>query len=99
MPKLVSPQVSVSPTNQTVSEGKAINISCKVTAGAPKPTLSWRFKDKSLPPVTVETETEDGTVISVQNAKKSMEGTYKCMARNSVGAANATSTLRVLGMF
>ena len=100
MAKLAFPQVSVSPTNQTVPEGKASNISCKVTAGALKPTLSWSFKDKRLLPDTVNvTEIENGSVIHMLNTTKSMEGTYTCMANNSAGAANATSTLRVLGMF
>ena len=89
----------MSPTNQTVSEGKATNISCKVTAGVPKPTLSWSFKDESLPQAAVVNETKVESVIHVRNVRKSMEGTYECMANNSAGAATATSTLRVIGVF
>ena len=97
--ELVYPHVSVTPTSQTVPEGKSTNISCKVTAGVPNPTLSWRFKDESLPQAANVTETKVESVIHVRNVSKSMEGTYECMANNSAGVANATSTLRVLGMF
>ena len=88
----------MSPTNQTVPEGKATNISCKVTAGVPMPTLSWSFKNKRLPPVIAVTEMENGSIIHVQNTTKYMEGTYKCTARNKANESTATSTLRVLGM-
>ena len=88
----------MSPRNQTVPEGKATNISCKVKSGVPKPALSWSFKDKRLPPVIAVTEMENGSVIHVQNTTKYMEGTYKCTARNKANESTATSTLRVLGM-
>ena len=88
----------MSPASQTVPERKAANISCKVTAGVPMPTLYWSFKNKGLPLVTVVNKTEDGSVIRMQNTTKDMEGTYKCTARNKASEATATSTLRVLGM-
>ena len=91
----------MSPTNQTVPEGKATNISCKITAGVPKPTLSWSFKNKRLPSVTTKelvNETEEGSVLHVQNITKDMEGRYNCTARNKASTANDFSTLRVLGM-
>ena len=88
----------MSPRNQTLPEGKATNISCKVKSGVPKPALSWSFKDKRLPPVIAVTEMENGSVIHVQNTTKYMVGTYKCTARNKANESTATSTLRVLGM-
>ena len=60
----------MSPTNQTVAEGKASNISCKITAGVAMPTLSWSLKTKSLPPATDVTAIEDGSVLQEQNTKK-----------------------------
>ena len=89
----------MSPTNQTVPEGKATNISCKVTSGVPKPSLSWNFGGGSLPEEVIKIEIENGSVLQIQNTTKGMDGTYKCVAKNKAKEKIATSTLHVLGMF
>ena len=90
----------MSPINQTVPEGKATIISCKVTSGVPKPSLSWNFKGgRGLPEGVFQTEIENGSVLQMQNTTKGMEGTYKCVAENKAKEKTATSTLHVLGMF
>ena len=88
----------MSPSNQTVPEGKPANISCKAT-GFPKPTLSWTFSgDRNLTQGEVVEDNEGRTFLKLKNASKLMEGTYKCTAKNKANSTTATATLRVLGM-
>ena len=86
----------MSPTNQTVSEGKITYISCTAT-GVPKPTLSWTFKDASPPKAAIIKEDGNGSFLQLPNTAKGMEGKYKCTARNKAAEAIAFSTLRVIG--
>ena len=89
----------MSPSNQTVHEGKPANISCKAT-GFPKPTLKWTFsEDGDLPNGTLVEYNEGRSFLKLKNASKLMEGAYKCTAKNKVNSTTATATLRVLGMF
>ena len=89
----------MSPSNQTVHEGKPANISCKAT-GFPKPTLKRTFsEDGDLPNGTLVEYNEGRSFLKLKNASKLMEGAYKCTAKNKVNSTTATATLRVLGMF
>ena len=96
--EIESPQAFVSPSNQTVPEGKPANISCKAT-GFPKPTLRWTFsEDGDLPQGAVVEHNEGRSILKLKNASKLMAGTYKCTAKNKANSTTATASLRVLGM-
>ena len=96
--EIESPQAFVSPSNQTVPEGKPANISCKAT-GFPKPTLRWAFsEDGDLPQGAVVEHNEGRSILKLKNASKLMAGTYKCTAKNKANSTTATASLRVLGM-
>ena len=96
--EIESPQAFVSPSNQTVPEGKPANISCKAT-GFPKPTLRWTFsEDGDLPQGAVVEYNEGRSFLKLKNASKLMAGTYKCTAKNKANSTTATASLRVLGM-
>ena len=96
--EIESPQAFVSPSNQTVPEGKPANISCKAT-GFPKPTLRWTFsEDGDLPQGAVVEHNEGRSFLKLKNASKLMAGTYKCTAKNKANSTTATASLRVLGM-
>ena len=89
----------MSPSNQTISEGKPANISCKAT-GFPKPTFKWTFREnEDLPQGAVVEYNEGRSFLKLKNASKLMAGTYKCTAKNKANSTTATATLRVLGMF
>ena len=92
----VSPQIFVSPRNQTVSEGKTAVLICKAT-GFSKPAITWTFNDRSLPSLAIEKHTEEGYQLLLQNVSKYMEGIYKCTAKNKARSASSTSSLRILG--
>ena len=93
---LVSPQVNVSPLDQTIPEGKKSNISCKAT-GVPKPTLTWEFNDGDLPSGAIVNDTDGGSFLQLPIVAKGMEGTYTCTASNKASEATSSATLRVLG--
>ena len=89
----------MSPSYQTIPEGKAANISCKAT-GFPKPTFKWTFREnEDLPQGAVVEYNEGRSFLKLKNASKLMAGTYKCTAKNKANSTTATATLRVLGMF
>ena len=88
----------MSPSNQTIPEGKPANISCKAT-GFPKPKLRWTSsEDRDLPQGAVVEYNESGSFLKLKNVSKLMAGTYKCTAKNKANSTTATATLRVLGM-
>ena len=96
--EIESPQAFVSPSNQTVPEGKPANISCKAT-GFPKPTLRWTFSEHGdLPQGAVVEYNESRSLLKLKNVSKLMAGTYKCTAKNKANSTTATASLRVLGM-
>ena len=88
----------MSPSNQTVPEGKPANISCNAT-GFPEPTLTWTFsEDGDLPQGVVVKYNKSRAFLKLENASKLMTGAYKCTAKNKANSTTATATLRVLGM-
>ena len=88
----------MSPSNQTIPEGKPANISCKAS-GFPKPTLKWTFsEDRDLPQGAVVEYNESRSFLKLKNVSKVMAGTYKCTAKNKANSTTATATLRLLGM-
>ena len=96
--EIESPQAFVSPSNQTVPEGKPANISCEAT-GFPKPTLNWTFSEAGdLPEGALVEYNEGRSFLKLKNVSKLMEGAYKCTAKNKANSTTASATLRVLGM-
>ena len=69
----VSPQITVSPRNQSIPEGKTAKLICKAT-GFPKPAMTWTFNDGSLPSLAIEKYTKEGYQLLLQNVTKYMEG-------------------------
>ena len=92
----VSPQISVSPRNKSVSEGHSANFSCKAT-GVPEPTLSWRFNDGDLPSGVYQISLTEGSFLELPNVTKEMEGIYKCTAENKASATTSSMYLHVFG--
>lgn len=78
--------------NWTMREGERLNLTCVIKAGLPAPHLSW-YKDETL---LVD---EESTNLIVEELTEKDDGQYKCEARNSGGAVNATKNVTVDGKF
>ncbi|XP_072210897.1 roundabout homolog 3 [Excalfactoria chinensis] len=80
------------PQNQAVLEDQAAEFPCEAL-GDPPPTARWRREDGELPAGRWELLADNTLRISQVRAED--EGTYTCMAENSVGRSEASGTLIV----
>uniref|UniRef100_A0A8D0MMS2 Roundabout homolog 3 n=1 Tax=Sus scrofa TaxID=9823 RepID=A0A8D0MMS2_PIG len=80
------------PVNQVVLADAPVDFPCEVQ-GDPPPRLSWRKEDGELPTGRYEIRSDHSLWISRVSAED--EGTYTCVAENSVGRAEASSSLSV----
>ena len=98
----VSPQILLSPVNQSVINGDPVNFTCRAT-GVPTPKLTWTFDDGKLPLGINQNDFEGDSFpesfLEMQRATKEMEGTYKCIAENKENTISYSITLQVFGRF
>ncbi|KAM6431804.1 roundabout homolog 3 isoform 3-T3 [Liasis olivaceus] len=80
------------PINQVVLAEDTVNFHCEVQ-GDPVPTSRWRKEEGELPRGRSEVQNDNTLRISRVNAED--EGTYTCMAENSVGKSEASGSLSV----
>ncbi|XP_022805293.1 hemicentin-2-like [Stylophora pistillata] len=92
----VSPQITESPINQTVTEGYSVNFSCRAS-GIPTPTLAWVFNNSDLPSGSNKTDQEVESILELTRVTKEMKGTYKCTATNKESSTSSSATLIVYG--
>ena len=96
----VSPQIKLSPINQSVIDGDSVNFTCRAT-GVPTPNLTWTFNDGKLPSGTKENNLEGDSFVELflemQKITKKMEGIYKCTAKNNANTSSSSTTLHVFG--
>ena len=88
--------VDVYPRNQTVLEGRPTVMNC-TGKGAPRPALSWTFENGELPSDAAISSFSDQSILHLLKTSKSMQGWYKCKAKNKAGEACSNSSLLVLG--
>ncbi|CAF3013527.1 unnamed protein product, partial [Rotaria sp. Silwood2] len=98
----VKPNVeSLNPTNQlSCVIGQDTQLTWKFT-GIEKPHVSWLFNEQTLQKNDrfQVTESNDGTsTLSIRNANFVDSGIYTARATNSVGEAEAKTTLSVVGI-
>ena len=98
----VSPQILLSPVNQSVSDGDPVNFTCRVT-GVPRPKLTWTLDGQKLPLGINQRKFERDSFLEsfleMQRATKEMAGTYKCTAENKANRTSYSTTLQVFGRF
>ena len=98
----VSPQIKLSPINQSVIDGDSVNFTCRAT-GVPTPNLTWTFNDGKLPSGTKENKFERDSFVELflemQKITKKMEGIYKCTAKNKANGTSYSTILQVFGRF
>ncbi|XP_007433382.1 roundabout homolog 3 [Python bivittatus] len=80
------------PINQVVLAEDTVNFHCEVQ-GDPVPTSRWRKEEGELPRGRSEVQNDNTLRISRVNAED--EGTYTCVAENSVGKSEASGSLSV----
>ncbi|XP_006867741.1 PREDICTED: roundabout homolog 3 [Chrysochloris asiatica] len=80
------------PVNQVVLVDAPVDFPCEVQ-GDPPPQLRWRKEDGELPAGRYEIRSDHSLWIGRVSAED--EGTYTCVAENSVGRAEASGSLRV----
>ncbi|OWK17497.1 hypothetical protein Celaphus_00013517, partial [Cervus elaphus hippelaphus] len=80
------------PVNQVVLAGAPVDFPCEVQ-GDPPPHLRWRKEDGELPTGRYEIQSDHSLRIGRVSAED--EGTYTCVAENSVGRAEASGSLIV----
>ena len=76
----------------TVEEGRSFRLSCHVL-GHPKPVIFWRKDDQALS--TVETLSEDQSILQIRNVSLEDSGKYSCLAENRGGKFEISAFLRV----
>ena len=98
----VSPQILLSPVNQSVSDGDPVNFTCRAT-GVPRPKLTWTLDGGKLPLGINQRKFERDSFLEsfleMQRATKEMAGTYKCTAENKANRTSYSTTLQVFGRF
>ncbi|XP_067607530.1 roundabout homolog 3 [Pseudorca crassidens] len=80
------------PVNQVVLADAPVDFPCEVQ-GDPPPRLRWRKEDGELPTGRYEIRSDHSLWIGRVSAED--EGTYTCVAENSVGRAEASGSLSV----
>ncbi|XP_006892906.1 PREDICTED: roundabout homolog 3 [Elephantulus edwardii] len=80
------------PVNQVVLANTPVDFPCEVQ-GDPPPNLRWHKEDGELPPGRYEIRSDHSLWIERVSAED--EGTYTCVAENSVGRAEASGSLSV----
>uniref|UniRef100_A0A8C6X8E3 Roundabout guidance receptor 3 n=1 Tax=Naja naja TaxID=35670 RepID=A0A8C6X8E3_NAJNA len=86
------PTFTKRPINQVVLAEDTVNFHCEVQ-GDPVPTSRWRKEEGELPRGRSEIQNDNSLRISRVNAED--EGTYTCVAENSVGKSEASGSLSV----
>ncbi|MGH0146160.1 UNVERIFIED_CONTAM: hypothetical protein FKN15_055317 [Acipenser sinensis] len=82
------------PVNQVVLSDETVDFMCEVQ-GDPTPTARWRKEEGELPRGRFEIRSDNRLQITQVRAED--EGTYTCLAENSVGKAEVSGTLQVHG--
>ncbi|XP_060806233.1 hemicentin-1-like [Amyelois transitella] len=94
---LVCPEISKGPDTITVMKGEAAVITCRILQGHPEPSIIWQYKKRSfedfgkLPSNAISNH----TILNVYNASDDSDGSYRCVAENTCGKDEFSTTLMV----
>ncbi|KPJ20606.1 Brother of CDO [Papilio xuthus] len=91
----IKPEVNIEDRNITVVVGSMQQLVCTVRA-KPPPTVVWRRGTEEFNNTVVQVkETVYRSVVMLDSDRYSVNGTYFCIAENSVGKAQDTVTVNV----
>ncbi|XP_076307991.1 tyrosine-protein phosphatase Lar-like isoform X4 [Tachypleus tridentatus] len=86
------PQFTVHPRMKAVEKGRTVLLNCQAE-GNPTPTITWL---KNMIPLNLDDprlSIIQGTYLQITQAKKEDEGTYECLAENSIGSSFSEQAL------
>ena len=89
-----SPEVTVLPATQNVTENQTATFNCSVR-GSPKPEVTWSKVNGSL--VAGSFVSDKNGTLKITKPKFSDSGDYTCIAINALGRDERTATLIVEG--
>ena len=89
-----TPEVSVSPDIQTVTENQTATFNCSVN-GSPRPTVTWSKANGSFVAEHLVTDQNGG--LKITKATFNDSGDYICTAVNVLGGDEKTAKLTVEG--
>ncbi|XP_020617453.1 collectin-12-like [Orbicella faveolata] len=89
-----SPEVTVSPVTQTVTQNQTATFNCSVR-GSPKPKVTWSKVNGSL--VAGSFVSDKNGALKITKSTFSDSGDYMCIAVNVLGSDERTATLIVEG--
>uniref|UniRef100_F1KRF1 Peroxidasin n=2 Tax=Ascaris TaxID=6251 RepID=F1KRF1_ASCSU len=89
------PLIIEPPESQIVEEGSTVTLRCKANA-EPRPTITWFFDGSVIPMLRGHFHvSDDETELTISYVTKHDDGTYSCMAGNTVGSMTADARLSV----
>ncbi|XP_076308022.1 tyrosine-protein phosphatase Lar-like isoform X3 [Tachypleus tridentatus] len=86
------PQFTIHPRMKAVEKGRTVLLNCQAE-GNPTPTITWL---KNMIPLNLDDprlSIIQGTYLQIIQAKKEDEGTYECLADNSIGSSFSEQAL------
>lgn len=96
----IPPMFTQKPVPLSVDEGSDVKLECQLVA-VPEPVITWYFNKKEVDKTENVTVTVDSDVhmyfskVSIKKVKKSQEGVYEVIARNTEGETSVTIVLKV----
>ncbi|XP_039445727.1 protein sidekick isoform X4 [Culex pipiens pallens] len=89
------PILEMSPTNQTVLDGKDATMHCRAV-GAPTPNITWVFNESQGIELSGRIQILDSGDLLISNVRESDTGLYTCIRANEAGVVTGEAHLGVM---
>ncbi|XP_055618243.1 protein sidekick isoform X3 [Toxorhynchites rutilus septentrionalis] len=89
------PILELSPTNQTVLDGKDATMHCRAV-GAPTPNITWVFNESQGIELSGRIQILDSGDLLISNVRESDGGLYTCVRANEAGIVTGEAHLGVM---
>ena len=73
-----------------------IEIACPVTAGIPKPAISWYHNSVKIISNGLYSRVKENNDLLIPKLDASLQGVYKCAAENMEGRDEASTTIMIM---
>lgn len=88
------PYITLAPEDQILKIGSYVVMECEAT-GQPTPTIMWKVNGQPVDSSSRMFFGNQNTELHIEQIKESDEGTYVCVAENSIGSTEAEATITV----
>ncbi|XP_015241296.1 PREDICTED: basement membrane-specific heparan sulfate proteoglycan core protein isoform X8 [Cyprinodon variegatus] len=92
--RLQSPIIGIEPHSSAVRVGESARFKCQVYSGAQPVRLEWKHVNSQALPDNVRVSS-DGSIITINNARPTNRGAYRCVASNLYGVTQSIVSLIV----